>query len=403
MRKMKFKYTSLIIYVLFGNAFGVIAEVGVKHTDLKLELVQVLFRHGARTPDKAEFKYINYAGLNAYNPYGLGELTNLGKKQLFKVGQMLRQRYSDFLSEDFNTSDVYAYSSEDDRTKMSLQVVLAGLYPPSSEFVWNKKLNWIPLPARYTPKELDILLKPTFSSSRFISINNEFKRSAEFQSKISEHLDFINFLKDKLGVDESLDEVNFIAFTFNTLYSNEHLNIPLPKWYTDEVKKALFDLINYIHRSMSATTEMKRINGGPLIRTLLENMNVNSTVVNPRKIYLYSGHDLNLAAVSVALGFSDAFDHPDYANGLIMEKWSDSENQLYVRWLAWTTAGGEPKALKLKDCEEFCPIDSYINILKKSEVIPSDEEMNLLYNDFVKRRKKSIQDLFFGDSAVTSK
>lgn len=82
---------------------------------------------------------------------------------------------------------------------------------------------------------------------------------------------------------------------------------------------------------MSATTEMKRINGGSLIKTFLKNMNVNGTDVNPRKIYLYSGHDLNLTAVTIALGLKDAFDHPDYANGLVMEKWKDLKNQLYVR------------------------------------------------------------------------
>lgn len=76
---------------------------------------------------------------------------------------MLRRRYADFLDDKYNPKDIYAISSEDDRTKMSLQLVLAGLYPPSPEFVWNPDLKWMPIPIRYSPKEVDILLKPQYN------------------------------------------------------------------------------------------------------------------------------------------------------------------------------------------------------------------------------------------------
>ena len=69
---------------------------------------------------------------------------------------MLRQRYGDFLG-DYRPEDVYAISSDYDRTKMSLQLVLAALYPPSDELTWNDDLDWMPVPTHFLPRELDVL------------------------------------------------------------------------------------------------------------------------------------------------------------------------------------------------------------------------------------------------------
>jgi prostatic aicd phosphatase len=43
---------------------------------------------------------------------------------------------------------------------MSLQLVLAGLYPPSPEQKWNKELNWQPVPAIFVTSKEDWLMIP---------------------------------------------------------------------------------------------------------------------------------------------------------------------------------------------------------------------------------------------------
>lgn len=90
---------------------------------------------------------------------------------MYHVGRYLKKRYGNLTSEKNYTNQVYAYSSEDDRTKMSLQLVLAGLYPPSTNFTWNTDLEWIPLPYRYTPKQVDILMKSYSSKKSVIAIS----------------------------------------------------------------------------------------------------------------------------------------------------------------------------------------------------------------------------------------
>ena len=80
----------------------------------------------------------------------------------FKLGQMLRKRYNSFLGDTYKSDDVYALSSYKSRTKESLQLVLAALFPPSKTLKWNDNLNWIPISIYNLPKELDILMYATF-------------------------------------------------------------------------------------------------------------------------------------------------------------------------------------------------------------------------------------------------
>lgn len=106
--------------------------------------------------------------------------------------------------------------------------------------------------------------------------------------------------------------------------------MPLPEWYTKKMKSRFEEAFEIFHDSQSFTTQMKRLNGGPLVRTFVNNMNLDNSVENPKKLYLYSGHDLNVGAVIRALnvhGFGDS----DFCSTLILEKWKDSKNQVHVR------------------------------------------------------------------------
>lgn len=76
----------------------------------------------------------------------MGGLTNNGKSRLYDVGRILRNRYGGFLGDLWFPDLIESISTNDDRTKMSLELVLAGLFPPNSSNQWNKELNWQPIP-----------------------------------------------------------------------------------------------------------------------------------------------------------------------------------------------------------------------------------------------------------------
>lgn len=111
---------------------------------------------------------------------GLGQLTNVrimfinvfiliqlnflqqGKSRAFNLGVMLRRRYADFLGDIYTPEALTASSTDYDRTKMSLLLVLAGLWPPASTQQWNQFISWQPIAINYKPKADDYVWKMLF-------------------------------------------------------------------------------------------------------------------------------------------------------------------------------------------------------------------------------------------------
>ncbi|KAJ8675643.1 hypothetical protein QAD02_011429 [Eretmocerus hayati] len=348
--------------------------------DLKLELVQVLFRHGARTCNKSEAtipmpQHIDKA---LHDKYDYGQLTNVGKAQAHKLGCLLRERYGKFLGDSYHPRDVHAYSSDFDRTKASLQLVLAGLYPPSSEEKWNSDLDWMPIPFHSTPQDMDHLLL-TFKRSRYQKLLQDAMNSPTGQEKLTKMHELHDFFMEK-GIDK-VKEYGFIAGLgiHNVLSAHKSSKCVLPVWYTEELFTVLRERVVDLLDLMSLTAEMRRLIAGSLIRKFRENMDIEGKFDNPRKIYLFSGHELNLAAFTRAHGISDEFKYPDYSSAVILEKWRDPQGKIFVRMLGRTGPYEKFLPLKLGDSGDFCPIDEYLKMT--DNLIPADEELLEIIND----------------------
>lgn len=104
----------------------------------------------------------------------------------------------------------------------------------------------------------------------------------------------------------------------------------MPEWYTSEVRRTLIEVQEKEYDSYVLTEEMRKIGIGLLVRTLVENMNLNKTKYNPRKIYLYSGHESDLALFTRAHDIKQ-FRYPHFGNALIFEKWRNSNDEIFVR------------------------------------------------------------------------
>ena len=79
-----------------------------------------------------------------------------GKERHYELGQWLRKRYSGFLNDQYNVDEIYVRSTDVDRTLMSAESNLAGLYPPVKR--WNADINWQPIPVHTVPQSEDALL-----------------------------------------------------------------------------------------------------------------------------------------------------------------------------------------------------------------------------------------------------
>jgi hypothetical protein len=74
-----------------------------------------------------------------------------------EFGKYLRETYRDFLSEYYNRNEVFARSTDYDRTLMSSYSLLSGLYPPKDYQIFDKTLIWQPITVHTTDKSTDMV------------------------------------------------------------------------------------------------------------------------------------------------------------------------------------------------------------------------------------------------------
>ena len=211
-----------------------------------LIFVETLFRHGARGPIKLN-NSIDILGQKWNYP---GELTPIGKRMEYLLGVYYRDRYIKkfkFLSEKFDPHELLIYSSDVNRTLLSVSSLLQGLYPMSKET--GDKLNEEQLktsvpPVNITCEEIDdkrINLNdsalPNYMNIfpiHFITLENTTNECAEKVKEIN-----IKNTQDKKIIIDFVEE-------FNKNFSkqlNEAYNKP-------EGNKFDFNSILYIYDSM---------------------------------------------------------------------------------------------------------------------------------------------------------
>ena len=81
----------------------------------------------------------------------------------------LRERYNNFLSDVYNPNDIEARSTDIPRAKMSLNLVLAGLYPPAKSQQWHPDINWQPIATTSVPIAQDDFFVPIVASNRLVT------------------------------------------------------------------------------------------------------------------------------------------------------------------------------------------------------------------------------------------
>ncbi len=138
-------FTSFALLVLSHVILLCHQVIAINVEDTQLVLLQILFRHGDRSPISP------YPG-DPYNETtwakygGFGQLTQLGINQTHQYGRFLRKTYSKFLTERYDPKKVFVRSSDFDRTIMSAQSVLSGLFEPKGDQLWNDNIKWQPIP-----------------------------------------------------------------------------------------------------------------------------------------------------------------------------------------------------------------------------------------------------------------
>ncbi|XP_012243243.1 venom acid phosphatase Acph-1-like [Bombus impatiens] len=381
--------------------FNFILFVTMVNCNLDLQLLHVVFRHGDKVPQREYQNYPNDPYRDySYHPMGDGDLTNRGKLREYRIGTMLRERYDQYFGPDYWPEKIYAQSTHIPRTQLSLELVLAGLFPPSEKQTWNPNLPWIPVFSFFEPYETDNLLFP-HHCPRYREEYSKFLRQSKARDLMSKYKPIMNYLTQRTG--KAINTTSAVTYLYNLLKEQASQNLTLPEWTKSVYPTPMKEIIALDFRLRSYTRTLKRLNGGLLIRKMVEDIKTyKAGKLEPydRKAFLFSAHEMNVAAVARALELDEPI-VPAYGATLILETLRDKKGNYYVRVLHWTGVSEQLMIETIPGCTELCPLENFFAIVK--DVLPSDDEYHCHPTENIKMSSNSEQVYTSGSSLAVGK
>uniref|UniRef100_A0A1W7R8D5 Putative lysosomal & prostatic acid phosphatase n=1 Tax=Aedes albopictus TaxID=7160 RepID=A0A1W7R8D5_AEDAL len=338
--------------------------------DYELKQVHVVFRHGQRTPADT---YPNDPLVNnTFTPYGWGQLTNFGKRSLYDIGIWLRKRYAKLLGKLYFSDKIFAQSTGVSRTQMSIELVLASLYPPVDTVQeWNKDLNWQPIPFFSEPLDQDTLLLVRKSCPRYHEALMEIMESTEVQQYLISNQELFDNLTIITGMDiRTPDDVQSL---YSTLKAEAEFGLALPEWTKDYYPDKLLPLTTFGYVLNVYNDELKRLKGGPFLKkTISEWEAVMASDVTPsknKKMFLYAGHDSTV--VNILSAFNVWKEQvPGYAIMALFELYKNRRTAEYSVRVYQKNVGELPISLEIPGCSKYCPVEKLKKLLDSH--VPTD-------------------------------
>uniref|UniRef100_A0A7I4Y5K2 Histidine acid phosphatase domain containing protein n=1 Tax=Haemonchus contortus TaxID=6289 RepID=A0A7I4Y5K2_HAECO len=338
----------------------------------KLHLVQVVWRHGDRAPTMT---YPTDTHQEEAWPNGWGELTELGMRQQYALGNVLRSRYmggaNPFLNRRYNSKQVYIRSTDVNRTLISAYSNIAGMFAggePGKDFPneTDWPTGWTPVPVHTLPGNEDHAGNVFAPCPRAEQLDDELRNSKEYKQLAKDNEDFLEYLTKNTGMKVELPNIYLIndVHYIETIY-----NMSQPEWMTHDVSKRLRNL----------TSIVNEYTYGPMLRSLVDLMNQKKRClddskqqneckwIRPLKYYAYSAHDTTVAALLSTFGDEMEVIRgglPKYTASVAVELWSLDGEGLAVRILFHGAFHHNYHVIThlTKGCpvdKEFCPLEVF--------------------------------------------
>ncbi|XP_038573290.1 lysosomal acid phosphatase-like [Micropterus salmoides] len=358
--------------VLFLLTVGCVC--GKAAAERELVYVTVLFRHGDRSPVKA---FPTDPHQESDWPQGFGQLSQEGMRQHFELGQYLRKRYKGFLNDTYKRQEISVRSTDVDRTLMSAEANLAGLYPPTGQQVFDPNLKWQPIPVHTVPQSEERLLSfPLGDCPRYKQLMNETEHTPEFINVTTTYKDIIELVRNKTGLNKT--NVESVWSVYDTLFCESRHNMSAPDWVTPDVMEKLRVLKDFgfqVIFGFYKQQEKSRLQGGILLGEIVKNLS-KMAVPDPKprlKMMMLSAHDTTVAALQASLNVFNGR-QPPYASCQILELYRDDNGSFSVSMFYRNDSTVEPYHLQLPGCSLDCPLDKFVRITKLSISEDRDKE-----------------------------
>jgi len=353
-KKSVFLFFLLSNFVLFLNLTA----------EEKLIFAVTLIRHGDRTPT-------HDIGSDPYNwDIGKGELTALGMNQQNELGFELRKRYIDkfkLLSPKYVNNEIYARSTDFNRTIQSAESLLSGLYPLGLGPVLTNgtpalPAAYQPIPIRTLPVPLDnLLLAHDAQIDKFNNMCQKYVYSSD-EWKVEESKYLGKFKNWSSIFGSNVQSIKDLLNIGDNLNVRERNGVPFPKGLSDEEAKTIIYLSDWLQAQQFKPKQIGNFFGNEFLVKLRDDMQKTINNTQQYKYILYSGHDSSILPVMSALGVPLDL-NPPYASHIDFELYRE-DNSYYVQVLF----NGNSIVLPGEDMSK-CSFEDFSKIVETSKPI----------------------------------
>ncbi|MDR3478544.1 MAG: histidine phosphatase family protein [Gammaproteobacteria bacterium] len=293
--------------------------------DDKLVFAIDIIRHGDRTPI-VELPNASYTWQQ-----GLGRLTEEGMQQEYNLGVKMRAKYVDLyhlLPARYADEAMYVRSTNVDRTLMSAQSLLYGLYPLGVGAA-TLPSAFQPIPIHTIKKEEEILLIPDQDEKKFDALLHRYVYSQpEWKKKTSELHDKFRYWTELTGL--KIGSLRDLVLLGDNLFVREHYQVALPAGITEEDAQDIISTSKWAFSQLFYPREVGEATAGALLTEIKQHLKEATDAKNKLKYVLYSAHDSTIMMVMSALAVPVA-EWPHYASDLNFELFETPTNQYYVK------------------------------------------------------------------------
>ena len=311
---MRYKWLMLWLLLCLLPAESFAAE--------KLIFAMDLIRHGDRTP-VTKLNNVDYEWKE-----GFGQLTATGMRQEFELGQSLRNRYineTHLLPQQYETGTLYVRSTDYDRTLMSAESFLRGLYPegPGPQ-------RFQPIPIHTAPADVDnIILERVNPDVLNRAMEKYVYTTAEWKQKEAELKPYFQHWSEATGT--RINALTDYDLTIgDALYIHRLYQAPMPAGLTEEDINLMIATSNWMTVMEHKARPIASLYSQKLMNHIVETLQKNGKSGAHLKYALLSAHDSTIASILSLLG-APVTSNPPYASDLNFSLYESGSNNYVVR------------------------------------------------------------------------
>ncbi|KAL0132864.1 hypothetical protein PUN28_000524 [Cardiocondyla obscurior] len=174
-----------------------------------------------------------------------------------------------------------------DRTLMSAEANLAGLYPPVKNQIWDS-LKWMPIPVHTTPEKFDNILKGSKHCPRYNYEVEKVLRSPEIEHMNKSNKKLYEYLTENSG--DNINSFKKVEHLYDVLLIEQLYNKTLPQWTKSVFPDKLKPITIFSFMLESYNKILQRLKSGPLVKEMIDHMvkKAQNTLQPDRKLWIYS-------------------------------------------------------------------------------------------------------------------